>query len=490
MRATRLLLPVLVLFSASLQAGDIAWRTDLRETLREAKASKQVVFVAVNMDGERANDRMVKDVYKDKLIVELAGRSLNLVASNDTHAGEGKTCPRFGHVTCKEHRHVDVDVRTQVLAPDEEGYVIAPQHLFLGPDGQVLLSVPYEVGVAELEWCFVAALKAVDPDLVLEPSKEARPPKRLVMAGVHALGAESSELPLTREGALELVAELKKGMIRGAERQKSLRKLAMADEKEAREYLLNVLRTAPGRGAGGGGRGGGGGGGPEGEKNDPRPRLMHWIGANSPASYWEVCAEFLGENDLLLRKEAVVAVEQLGSPDALKAIQKALRKEKDESVAKNLLRALGTCGGDDKGARKTLLKQAKSDKKPLLQANAVVALGWLSPDEEVAEFLTETLSEGEGQVQIGAVLAMAITRDGAWVELLQAKLEDEPEAPLKEAIEAALAVLKGGPLGGIEGDVTRITSDELKRERLFGTGRGRGGRDGERDGGGSRRETD
>jgi hypothetical protein len=492
MSVTRLLLPILVLFSAPLQAGDIAWKGDLRDTLREAKASELVVFVAVNMDGERANDRMAKDVYTDKLIEELAGRTLNLVASNDSHAADGKTCPRFGQVTCKEHRHVDIDVRGEVLSPDEEGYVVAPQHVFLGPDGGVLLSVPYEVSVPELEWCFITALKTVDPDLALELSKDARPPKRLVMGGVHTLGAGADETPLSREAALELVAELKKGTIRGAERRKSLRKLAMADEKEARDYILGVLRTAPGGGRGGGGRGGGGprGGGMNEDRNDMRPQFLHWIGANSPVSYWEVCAEFLGDNDVLLRGEAVVAVQQLGSSDALKAIQKALRKEKDETVAKNLLRALGTCGADDKTARRTLLKQAGSDKKPLLQANAIVALGWLSTDDDVAEFLTETFSESEGQVQIGVVLAMAITRDETWVELLQAKLEEEPEAPLRVAIEASLAVLKGGPLGGIENNIGRVASDELKRERLFGTGRRRNEGEGGRGGGDSRRETD
>ena len=39
------------------------------------------------MDGERANDRMVKDVYRDKVITKLAAETINLVASNNDRVG-------------------------------------------------------------------------------------------------------------------------------------------------------------------------------------------------------------------------------------------------------------------------------------------------------------------------------------------------------------------------------------------------------------------
>ena len=90
MRAIRLSPLALFLCGAPLFAGDIEWKTSLGASLREAGASQRVVFLAVNMDGERANDRMVKEVYKDKAIQALAERTINLVASNDTHAADGK----------------------------------------------------------------------------------------------------------------------------------------------------------------------------------------------------------------------------------------------------------------------------------------------------------------------------------------------------------------------------------------------------------------
>lgn len=466
-------------------ADGIAWRSELKAAQADAKAAGQVVFVAVNMDGERANDRMAEEVYEDKRIMELAGLTVSLVASNDTHAGKGKTCPRFGEVTCEAHRRVDADVRGGVLAPDAGGYVVAPQHVFLAPDGSVILSVPYEMRAEELEWCFVTALREVDPQAKVEFSSKARAPKRLILGGLFTLGDEAEAAPLTREEALELIDKLKRGLVRGPELRKAQRRLAMADEPEARAYLLAALRTVAGRG--GGGRGGGGGAGAG--RADLRPQLMHWIGANSPTSYWEVCAEFIDDNDNPdLRHEAVVALEQLGARDALKAISARLRKTEDPRDEKNLLRALGTSGGDDKGARKALLKQAGRKKQPLLRTNAILALGWLTSHEDITAFLAEILADEEDPDRVAAVLAMAVTRDEAWIAPLEALLAGDPEPRFGGTVEDALAVLKGGPLKGIETRYMRAGEDLLTRERLFGAdgggggggeGGGRGGRGGE-----------
>lgn len=473
MNITQFVLPIALLLTSPAHAGGIAWRTSLSETQREAGASQSVVFLAVNMDGERANDRMVKEVYSDKAIQSLSTHTLNLIASNDTHSSSGKTCKRFGEITCEDHRHVDADVRSEVLAPDEGGFVVAPQHVFLGPDGGVLLSVPYEIRAEELEWCFAMALRTNDPDLQLKVSSEARPPKRLIMGGVFQVGAEAEATPLTRESALELISELKKGLLRGEELRSAYRRLAMADEPEARDYMLSVLRTVP-RAGGRGGRGGGPGGDDRddnGEIRDRRPRLMRWIGANSPRSYWEVCIEFIDENDAALRAEAVVAIEQLGAKESVKAINSRLRKEKDEAIKKNLLRALGTCGADDKTARKTLLKQAGSKKEPVLQTNAILALGWLSAHEDVTEALNEFFTEEEGAQRIPATLAMAISRDESWIAVLKEALEADPDAELKSHIEAALLVLEGGSLQTVESRHKEVAGDEIPRDRLFGATR-------------------
>ena len=115
---------LLAFIPGTVPSAGIEWQASYELALIQAQAENKVVFVAVNMDGERANDRMVKNVYRDKVIVKLAAETINLVASNNTH-GSGSVCSRFGSISCVEHRQVDVRVRGQVLAPDAERKSVA-----------------------------------------------------------------------------------------------------------------------------------------------------------------------------------------------------------------------------------------------------------------------------------------------------------------------------------------------------------------------------
>ncbi|MCB9914018.1 MAG: hypothetical protein H6828_02580 [Planctomycetes bacterium] len=446
----------------------IEWQAEYEQALQLAKDEGRVVFIAVNMDGERANDRLAEKTYQDKRIRELAQSTVNLVASNFDHAKSGSTCPRFGTIGCDQHRRVDVDVRGKVLAPDADGFVIAPQHVWLAPSGEVLLSVPYDVSEAELEWCFVTALRTVDPDFAWHLPSDARAPKRLVMGGVAQTGEETGAglPPPTRAEALELLDKLKRGL-RGDEHQKALRRLAQADEPEACNYMVGILRAAAGGGRGGGGRGGGG---PAGDGSEPgkdrRIELLRWIATSSPPSYWEVVAEVLSAGEPALRAQAVVAIEELAAPESLKEVRAALSKEKDAKIKKDLYRALGAVARDDAKARKTLLKQAGDKRQPLWQRNAILALGMLTPDEEVHAFLTELVTSGEGQVREAALAAIALTRDPAWLELLKGDLTGT------ESFTALLvnvrAVLEGGKLALVRDAVEALGEDDLPRDRLFG----------------------
>ena len=119
--------PALALASALGGAAGIDWTATFEGALERAAAEERVVFIAVNMDGERANERMVDKVYGDRDIQRLASETVNLIASADRHRKSGK-CPRFGCADCDEHRFVDIAVREQVLKPSATGAVIAPQH--------------------------------------------------------------------------------------------------------------------------------------------------------------------------------------------------------------------------------------------------------------------------------------------------------------------------------------------------------------------------
>ena len=67
-----------------------------------------------------------------------------------------------------------------------------------------------------------------------------------------------------------------------------------------------------------------------------------------------------------------------------------------------------------------------------------------------------------------AVVAMGITRDEAWIELLTEIKGDEAEPePLRKAAESSLAVIGGEPYDRLREALMRAGSDEIPRDRLF-----------------------
>lgn len=441
-------------------AAGIEWRPNWDAALEEAAETNRVVLVAVNMDGERANDRMAKTVYRDKAVARLAGGTINVVASVFEHAGEGRTCPRFGSIECADHRRVEAAVREDVLAPDADGSIVAPQHVLLAPSGEVILSVPFEITAGELEWCLARAMGEVDPTLAPKLSSKARAPRRLVLGEVSQEDAGSN---LGREEALALIAELKKGS-RGREVIQAVRRLVTADEPEAREYVQLLMRgNVAGRRLRGGSR--------EDRSDDElRAQILRAIGERSAPSWWEIPADFATSSNPQLREEAAVALEQLAAPEALEDVRAALSKEDDERIAACWLRALASVGSTDDRTRKAILKEAaktKSDEHRRL--NAIVALGHLAENADVAAALARMVTDAGQRTAAAAACAIGLGRHEGLAGAVRAALAELPEgSPAKASFEAALAVLERGDLGPLQGPIGELCGDRIPRDRIFG----------------------
>ena len=462
-------------------ADGIAWQKSYEAALELAQKEKKVVFVAVNMDGEKANERMLAKVYTDKTVLELARGTINVIASSGEHAAADKPCPKFEGLYCLDHRRADMTLRKEVLKPDADEFVVAPQHVFLAPDGKVLGSVPYEVTASELAWCFATAMQSLDPAAKVAPPAGARAPRRWIPGGVF----DPKSLPggagrtLTRQEVLDLIKELKKSG-RGTWELEKLRGLLASDEPEAREFVLLELKSnggggGRGGGGGGGGRGGGGAGGAlagAGVGENRHSRIMHAIGVLSPPSWWEVAVEFLGDSDEKLAAETIVALEQLAAPESVKALQAELADTKEKAAQKDLLRALGSAGANDKAVRAMLLKKAKSEKDETLRLNAILACGPFGGSDEAVEELTKLLQSAPAPERRAAACAMALSRDKRFEEALQAVSKDAPSADVGATCKAALEVLGGAALKRIRDDVKSLGKDTLDRERFFGRAEG------------------
>jgi hypothetical protein len=461
--AAALLLPVLSSgFAPTAASGPpVTWEPDLAAAFDRARDEDKVVFLAVNMDGEQANERAVKKVYTDRKVVELSALTVNLMASRFDHGVPTKTCKRFGSVTCEQHKRVDMRAREKILKPDPDGWVVAPQHVFLRPDGTVILSVPYEVSARQLAWCFHTALATHDPSYTGVP--KGSPPQRLIYGGVYDPGGEGVRV-LTREQVLAEIKGIRSGKYRPAqrvEREQAVRSILMSSEPEALEFIEQELKlefVGGRRGAGNDGE----------DRPDRRLALLHGIGVSSPQPYWELVAPYLFDKKPELRNEAAVALEQLAVPKSMKTVLKALGKEKDRTIEKNLLRALGTTVADDARGRKKLLDRARKEKDGLLVANALVALGSVPPGDDVRDVLRSAFESGAADASRAAVCAMAISRDRSWVEYLEATAKGAGGDDLSLAVEAALVVLRGENLSHLRPIVRSAASDRIERERIFG----------------------
>jgi len=437
-------------WTATLHAGDIRWTASYDTALEAAAKDKKVVFVAVNMDGEVANDYLAQKAYHSDTLVALAAETVNVVASRFDHGASDAECKRFGGITCANHQFVEKAVRGTLVQPTKDGQIVAPQHLFLGPDGKILLSVAYYVTEQELAWCFVTALSRVNPETKRAMPEGARPPLRVRMDGVDkAETLKALARPLSKDELRDALKKLKAGF--GAlEDMDTFGRVLATDDPEAVKYAEREVGT-----------------GFVAYTSSMAASLLRTIGRTSPPVFWSAVAPMLESSDREVRAHAAVALEQLGAEESTRAVQKAFSKEKDELVQKELLRALGTTGRGNANALKLLLKYAKAKDAALLRVNALLALGLHADEKEVDLLLRELLVSGaEDEVQAVA-MGLAFARQDAFLEAITTAAARE-EGVAKEAVDRCIAVLKGGNVDTLADDYERVGKDRLRRERFFG----------------------
>ncbi|KAA3607253.1 MAG: HEAT repeat domain-containing protein [Planctomycetota bacterium] len=436
---------------APLPAPKIEWQNDYAAAFQKAEAENKVVFLAVNMEGEAANDWLAEKLYRDKEIIQYSQHTINLIACTFPEENPEQKCSRFPGLTFGEVHEVDIQARKQVLKASADGQVIAPQHVFLDGQGKVLLSVPYLIGKDELIWCFVTAIHQLDPDSALKVPNSARPPKRLIMGDVFDPGQWGVDTRPLSEEELEATIKQLKGGLKGQERIDAFYRILTTQSPKAVDFVTKELK---GRGFA--------------RAQERKMQAIDTIGKLSPPMFWECLEGGLMDGVTEVRNHTVVALEQLGSPDSVKALRKFFKKEKDPSVKKNFLRALGSAGSQDKSTRSLLLKAASSDKDPTLRNNAVLALAHHSGDAKVRAHLQACLEAEDLSLRQAAACAIAWSRDEDLAAGLRKAAENQEDGPWAESLQSCLEVLDGGNLAKIQSLVTDCCRDSIPRERFFG----------------------
>jgi hypothetical protein len=464
---------------ALLALADIEWEADYELALERAASEGKVVFVAFHGPADARCEEFTKHHYRNRDVVSVAEATINVGATTDEL--ERRKHPFVKGLSALENRRLAAALRESLVPANAAGVVATPQHLWLAPGGEVLLSAPFEVEEEELLWCFHEAQRLVDPAAPAAPPG-ARPPRRLLYGkGYRPRDGDELARGLTEEELEEALQSARSSMTArggGGRRMANLMRIAFTDDEAAAEYigleLSNGLLTWAGNGL--------------------LVQALHLVGVLSPASFWELAEDFVTHDDADVRREAAVVLEQLGHSGGLKVARRGWSKESERFLRGAWLRAIGACARGDKSARKLLLELAREEPEDEARASAIFALGYLDAHPDVHEFLASAV-RGERELERSmAACAMALSRERSYVSLLAELIGEAPPAvsgdvaqgagtgddgagdtgaapPARDGsdavLEDALAVLRGADLARVATHVSRATGAVAMRERVF-----------------------
>lgn len=344
--APLLLLPLL---SLAADENQIAWVGDWDAAFKQAKAENKPVMLCINsLDKESANRRAATKTYRDAAFVKATRDFVMIVVSTELHAASGP-CPRFGRITCLDHQNCYKELKARhgeaFYNKSVKGEMISPQHAWFRPDGTLLRRKEYELTQSELLARMRAALaeitgKEAAPDAGEEPPGDGEP------------GDKNRPLDDREKAELERAQKPGREEADREGRRAALANLLAGEKVAAHAALVELLQTA---------------------KPEVRCDILRAFGQANVVAVLEAIHERLErdkEDDV--RSFAAVALERLAQEASIEPLIKRARKEKDTRVRKNVMRALGACGGGakSKDAAKVLLKAIASDKQEIVRTGA------------------------------------------------------------------------------------------------------------------------
>lgn len=432
-------------FASELAPSDPAWIPTLEEAFALVGEERRCVYLHVTREGERMSRFLLDRLLHDEEIVQAteAFACVLAVAADDGVEALELQERTFSKVTREQARAVWRAARDRWLGPTADGRARAPSSYFLSKDGEVLLAAHGWVTRAQLLWLFAEANALAGGGSNVRPASD-RP--KTGPANHYVLS------PFTT-GRLELVFGKVEGEPPGQTRVAALRELLASPHPRALAYVREQLQ-APWAD-------------PVGAKY--RKRMVHAIGSFAHPAYESVLLAWVSDANASVRDQAIVALEQLGSPAVVKPLLAQWRGESDDLVRKNLLRALAACGSTDKAVQRLVVRSARSEKDEVVRANALIAVASLAPHGEVTRTLERTLGSRVERDRQAASLGIGRTLDErfiAAVETARDKAKSEAERTIHEGV---LLVLRSeAPPESLDEWVEAIAQDQTPRGRIFG----------------------
>jgi len=149
----------------------IHWQRSLEDGLALAQAEKRPILVALNMDGESASERIVRERYRDPRFVALTRRFVCLPGSLFRHAprdhtfeGQRIASPRLGEITSGEAILLEPILFDRFLGEER----VAPRHALILPDGTKHFDLYRLFDLGELDRALESAQELAPPQLPRE----------------------------------------------------------------------------------------------------------------------------------------------------------------------------------------------------------------------------------------------------------------------------------------------------------------------------------
>ncbi|MFT5287715.1 MAG: tetratricopeptide (TPR) repeat protein [Planctomycetota bacterium] len=129
---------------AELAGPIMPWQRNLKDALAISKRTGKPLLICVNIDDESASETLARYQYQDPNFVKLVEGFVPILASPASHSprehndrGQRLPDPKFGRLISSEH----IDNEPELYARYFGGTRVAPRHVGVSPDGQILFDL-------------------------------------------------------------------------------------------------------------------------------------------------------------------------------------------------------------------------------------------------------------------------------------------------------------------------------------------------------------
>ncbi|MFT7619831.1 MAG: thioredoxin-related protein [Planctomycetota bacterium] len=380
--------------------SQVKWATSLESALEESKSKGKPLLISMHTSTEIACQRMLQNLYTDPEVVSILSDFVVLPTCFDKHAEvekkiDGKkvtVSPLFGTVGCKNLMANEKEVKETFF---EKPDVKVPQHMFVGDEGKVYMSKIFELKKP-------AFITLLNNALILYGSKAA------------------DGMDQVTRGFLKKV---KKGSMK--DKRRGVHGILDLEDQRKLDILYLTIQSL--------------------SKEKEKGECVRAFGKDIYSWAAPTVFKWLRDPSEYVRNCTTVSLEEMSYGEGHDQFMLLWKKEKDKEFKKDILRALGPCGGGAADAKAVLVKNTKHRKESMRNAS-YLSLGYYLDDEEIQKLFGERYKkEGKSVAAKTAIIwAYTYSRDDDLIGQINGLIAKEKNHSIKYIAAAAINKIKTG----------------------------------------------